>query len=285
MDDVPTAIQLMPMLGESGTPELPSLVSAISPLHRGLAHFPPAATPLSEAVRALPTAPGNPNLSIRWQAHGPPHTPTLLGRRWWPVPPDTPAPNQGIPPPVGPAIGATSFGQRASSCRGSRQLTGRKSETSANIVLGEFREIGKYLRNSHSTSKVFQYVAHGNPHSADARLPASLAWFDGNEMRQVHIRSLSTRWPEVNQAPSLSSLAPCRHANNLTKPAAESPLAAESDLMMPILIRSNNVMVVHLSAQRPLDCLIISPVSGSTTALCLPRLLYFFNSPCCVSSS
>ena len=46
---------------------------------------------------------------------------------------------------------------------------------------------GEQLRNRHPAREVLQHVAHGNPHAADARLAAPLAWLDGNDVRKVHI--------------------------------------------------------------------------------------------------
>ena len=80
-----------------------------------------------------------------------------------------------------------------------RQLIGGEGEASPDIIDGEFGEVGEQLRDGHPTGEVLQHIPDGDPHATNARLAATRAGFDGDEMGGFHDLILLAWYCEVNE--------------------------------------------------------------------------------------
>src|SRR5258706_11028681 len=89
--------------------------------------------------------------------------------------------------------GITGFRRRAASSRRDRSepsfTIGGERETCLDVLARQIRKVGEDLFDRHPRSEVTQQVGYGDPHSADARLAATLARFDGDDLAVVHTRS------------------------------------------------------------------------------------------------
>src|SRR5947209_3470100 len=112
--------------------------------------------------------------------------PALPGRPRWPGQPGAPARTPGTLPPAVPAASGTGSGRTAGSRGWPGQLVDGIGEAGPDVVGSQFRKVREQFRDGHPSSEVLQHIAHGDPHAADARLTAPLAWLDGDEWRIVH---------------------------------------------------------------------------------------------------
>ncbi len=109
-----------------------------------------------------------------------------------------PAMNSGIHSPVRQAVSRTSSNRTKDSRGRPGDLTCRESETGPDILDREFRKVCQNLVNTHSTGQIFRHVSHGDAHAANARLPAAIARFDGDEITVFLGKNLRIKGPAVN---------------------------------------------------------------------------------------
>lgn len=102
----------------------------------------------------------------------------------------------------------------------------REGEASTDVLGCEVGEIGEDLPFRHPGSEILEDIVHGNAQPADARLSATLARLNRDDISVVHMPMVGASFPAVN-----SNHAPDVTAQWRRQPSAESACSADCSVL------------------------------------------------------